>query len=856
MNVMYTVALRQMKSQKRRTVITILGVIVAVAMIAAVSSFGASFMGLFQQVEIAHDGEWHAKISNTSAADREMLARQKEVRDVFVLGVHGNLALSEKKGLYSNATVYSLDEAGMDVMQVRLLEGAYPKAENDALITRAFADAAGLQPGDILETEGGNFRVCGIAGMSPLESQTYGAGETPILLRQTRETREMDGADALLRLRRPDRNMGKWLQEMCDQMPGTQQYSTNSGLLLYMGVSDNVVMVTIWLMVGVILAIIMAAAVTLIYNAFAISVTDRTAQFGLLSSIGATMRQRRKAVLFEALVIAGIAIPFGLLFGYLGIGVTFAIVSRLMSGVLTRGVSADLQLVVEPGAMALSVLLALVTVLISAWIPARRAARISPMEAIRKTQDIKLSGKKLKTSRLTRWLFGFEGELAMKNLKRNKKRYRITTLSLAMSLVLFLSAYSFTQYLSGAYSMASTPAQYNVSLSGQILRSEDEMGMLKSGPVRYAALDRLKKAALEAPYAQSATAYTSFYGENFFIDPAALHPTPQLEKAMEGAAYQVGVSMLAIDDAALKAYAARLGVDAAALMNPEAPGAILVNGGTMLKDNKMYDMTLLEAQAGESITVLHADKTTLRTAGQTFSLLAVTREEPPCRQTLMARPMVQLIVSEQVARALYPDLTPGMEILYTTRQADALADALETVAAEYGTARPSLAESERIALVQADGLLYVNVYNYDQAIRASRDMVTIINIFVYGFITLLSLVAAANIVGTISTSLMLRKREFAMLKSVGMGQRAFDRMIRCESLFYGLKAVIYGLLASTAVIFLIWKANQNSFDVAFRLPWLQMGIGVAAVILLVGLTMAYSIHKIRRDTIIEDLRLE
>ena len=172
-------------------------------------------------------------------------------------------------------------------------------------------------------------------------------------------------------------------------------------------------------MVGVILAIIRAAAVTLIYNAFAISVTDRTAQFGLLSSIGATMRQRRKAVLFEALVIAGIAIPFGLLFGYLGIGVTFSIVSRLMNSMVASNVTADLHLVVEPGAMALAVVLALVTVLLSAWIPARRAARVSPMEAIRKTQDIKLSGKEVKTSRLTRRLFGFVGELALKYLKRN-----------------------------------------------------------------------------------------------------------------------------------------------------------------------------------------------------------------------------------------------------------------------------------------------------------------------------------------------------------------------------------------------------------------------------------------------------
>ena len=855
MNVMNTVALRQMKSQKRRTVITILGVIVAVAMIAAVSSFGASFMGMFQQVVIANDGEWHAKITNTSAADREMLRAQPQVRDAFVLGRHGNWALHEKKGVYSNVSAYSLDESGMDVMQIHLQEGAYPQAENDALISPALAKAASLQPGDILETAGGNYRICGIASMHPLESQTYGAGETPILLRQSAETRDQEGADALLRLYKPDKGLGKWLQSMCDQMPGVQKYSTNTGLLLYMGVSDKTIMVTIWLMVGVILAIIMAAAVTLIYNAFAISVTDRTAQFGLLSSIGATMRQRRKAVLFEALVIAGIAIPFGLLFGYLGIGVTFSIVSRLMNSMVASNVTAELHLVVEPGAMALAVVLALVTVLLSAWIPARRAARVSPMEAIRKTQDIKLSGKKLKTSRLTRHLFGFEGELALKNLKRNKKRYRITTLSLAMSLVLFLSAYSFTQYMTGAYSMASFTANYNVSLSGHILRYGSDSPM-KRGPVRYEALDRLKNAALAAPYADQATAYTRFPGESFFFDPASVQPTAQLEKAMDGNAYPVKVSILAMDNEGLAAYAAQLGVDVAVLLDPDNPGAILLNGGSMLRDSKMYDMTLLDAHAGDGVTVMHTDQKTLQNHGQAFHLAAVTREEPPCQQLLMMSPEARLIVSERVVRALYPELEPWVEVLYTTQQANELAQALESVMAEYATGRRPLEESAYNALQQSDGLIYASVYNYDQTIKANRDMVTIINIFVYGFITLLSLVAAANIVGTISTSLTLRKREFAMLKSVGMGQRAFDKMIRCESVFYGLKAVIWGLIGSVGVIFLIWKASQNSFDVPFRLPWLQMGIGVAAVFILVALTMAYAIHKIRRDTIIEDLRLE
>lgn len=845
MNVMHRVALRQMLSQKRRTAITILGVIVAVAMIAAVSSFSASFMALFQRISIANDGEWHAKIYNTTAEDRALIAAQPEVQAVFVVGRLGNAPLLERQGFYSNAEIYSLDAAGMDAMQIQLLQGEMPGAENDALITESFASVAGMQPGDILETEQGNYRVCGIASMGPLENNAYGAGETPILLRQSDATRD-EATEAWVRLRHPDRSIDSWVQALCEEILGDQNFSMNTELLMYMGISNKSIMMTIWLMAGIVLLIIMAAAVTLIYNAFAISVTDRTAQFGLLSSIGATMRQRRKAVLFEALVIAAVAIPLGLVFGYLGIGITFSVVSGLLNHTMTAGTAyMELKLVVEPGALALAVGLALIMVLLSAWIPSRRAARVSPMEAIRKTQDIKLNGRKVKTSRLTRLLFGFEGELAMKNLKRNKKRYRITTLSLAMSLVLFLSAYSFTQYMTGSYGLAQTEVDYNVSLDAHLIR--DGQGE----PVDYTTLDALQNEALAVPYADQATVYTTFAGTDFCVAPGSVQPTAALDALMAKEEYRIGVNIRAMDDEALAVYAQAVGADLDALMDPEHPGAILVNSLRLLKNQKIQTVPLLTIAQGDTLHVLQDDA-----EDQAFRLAAVTADYPPSQDSLLISPRVTLIVSQRVLRTLYPGLSPYLSIFYTTSQANQLTQALEGVLALHATTRTVLDAEEYNQRMAEDTLVYGSVYNYDKVMQSSRDTLTIINIFVYGFITLLSMVAAANIVGTISTSLMLRKREFAMLKSVGMGQRAFKRMIRCESIFYGLKAIALGLAGSIGVIYLIWRATQTSFSMAFQLPLPQMGIGVAGIFALVAATMAYSTHKLRRDTILEDLRLE
>lgn len=858
MHVMCSLAWRQMRQQKRRTVITILGVIVAVAMIAAVSSFAATFTDLFVREKIAMDGDWHARISGTTAADREKIAADPRVRSVFVMGQHGVYSLPQRMGRIGQARIISLDAAGLDAMQVRLLSGAYPQQTGELLISDSFAKGAGLKTGDaltLLDETGAEtrFTICGTASMTPLE--TVAAGEGCALIAQPEETR-LETGDAIIRLYKPDRGIYDWLQALCEGLPGEQRYDTHTSLLIYQGVSSNdTILATIYAMEAIIMVIILAAAVSLIYNAFAISVTDRAAQFGMLSSIGATMRQRRRAVLFEALTIALIAIPFGLVFGYLGIGITFAVVNSLMTELVTGSSSAALQLVVSPGAVALSVGLALITVLISAWIPARRAARVSPMEAIRKTQDIKLSGKEVKTSRLTRRLFGFEGELALKNLKRNKKRYRVTTFSLAMSLILFLSAYSFTHYMTASYTTAVEEQESNLHLSVY------PFDMPAQGDFPYGVLDALEERALAVPQAQQAAAYT-FYNRGFSAVLAQRERYTAQLQALLGEEEALAASVIAMDDDSLAALAQALGASLEELKDPQAPAAILVNGGTLYHDQRFDSLTLLDVRPGDQITLSgthyagqNRDKTT---RDYSLRVAAVTAERPFGLSGTLLSPEALIILSETAARALLPQTKPRLEVLIQAEN-DALGEeelqALKDEFFPWGRGR-ALTDEEVDRLIQEGGYLQISLQNYASARRAAHQLTAIINIFIYGFITLLSLVGAANIVGTISTSLLLRKREFAMVKSVGMGNRAFDRMIRCESVFYGLKAVAWGLAGSVVAVFLMWKAVGQSFSLPFQLPWVQMLIGVAAVFLLVALTMAYSVHKIRNDSIVEDLRLE
>ena len=871
MNVMYSLTWRQMKLQRRRTVITILGVIVSVAMIAAVSSFAATFMDVFQRVEMESSGAWHALIENAGPEGQKLLAAEPEVEDLFTIFQSDREMLTTKMGRYTALEGLSLNETGRRVMNVTLVSGSYPEKEGEAAIDAAFFQGAGFQLGDTFRTldasgEEKTYTITGAARMNTLMGYESGVGYA--LLPWAEENAMQENAAVYLRVKHPGGDMRSWLQALCERIPGQQDYMLHTALLAYMGIFPNDVLSrALYSMEAIIMIIILLAAVSLIYNAFAISVTDRSAQFGMLSSVGATPKQRRRAVLFEAMAIVCIAIPFGLFFGYLGIGITFRIVSHLIQELASQSTQAQLRLVVRPTAVALSVGLALITVLISAWIPARRASRVSPMEAIRQSQDFRLTGKNVKTSPLTRIFFGFEGEMAAKNLKRNRKRYRITTLSLAMSLILFLSACSFTRYMTASFGMVQDTDDYNLEFYTHIWE------MPRSGVMNYQTLDQIEQKALSVSCVDTAVSYThpsGGFSASLPEEAAAEYPyTRQMLEWWEkerGGRIDLPLVFLAMDADSLTQYAQRIGADADALMNPDRPAAILINGGNLYQNSRFTPFTVLDIQKGDALAArlayspldeeMEADSSKESSQMVSFFLAGVTQQYPMGQTDRIAQPVLTLIVSQATFRALCPAVQADLQILFQSAVPDQAEEALQAIRDEYSTRGVGMEQGEIDAMVEEGAYLWVNLQNYESQRRTAQRLVTIVNIFVYGFITLLSLVGAANIVGTISTSLMLRKREFAMVKSVGMGPKQFDRMIRCESIFYGIKAVALGLVGSVIAISFMWNAMRNEFSLPFTLPWPQIALGIAAIFLLVAVTMAYSIHKIRRNSIVEDLRLE
>ena len=165
----------------------------------------------------------------------------------------------------------------------------------------------------------------------------------------------------------------------------------------------------------------------------------------------------------------------------------------------------------------------------------------------------------------------------------------------------------------------------------------------------------------------------------------------------------------------------------------------------------------------------------------------------------------------------------------------------------------SLLQDELVTFQEATSTRYY-VNNIIEEQRSRHQMQMIMEVFIYGFIVLITAISIANILNTISTSIALRQREFAMLRSMGMTQKGFNKMINLESVFYGIKSLAYGLPLSLGIMVLLYKQLRGRFEFSFFIPVKGIVIVIIAVFVVVGTAMFYSGAKVKKQNIIDGLK--
>lgn len=838
MNIINKLTLRHLKENKKRTVVTIIGIIISVAMITATCVSVTSLIHVFAQSEAYTGGNWHIELENADAGQIEKLEQNEDLQYVGVCKTLelGNQAAvrvdSGKKASVSVGDILAGNRDYFSAMFTASYQGKLPANENEIVVTREFLDKNGLswQIGDTVRVELGRRVVKDTTGALQQITGSYAVGETfesggpasytlvgiaeksnfpsgsAVLFRGLSEA-EQSGGEVYLTAKTLDRGTLDILKNALTKAGIAPDYNLHVELFRYnyIVLESDATMITLLSFSSVIMIIIMIASVMLIYNAFGISVSERARYLGMLASVGATKAQKRRSVYFEGAVLGAFGIPLGFLAGIGGMAVTFRVLDPVFAKSGLNYENTSFTLSFPWWIIPVIALLSIITIAISAYIPARRASRTTPIDALRQNNDVRVKAKKLHAPVLIRKIFGYEGELAYKNMKRNGRKSRVITVSLALSIVLFLSVYSFCDMFSEATRL-STDNPYQVYA---YVNTQDKDRFQKEAE----ALGNFDKMySVNATYGMGLTTAK----DNF------VNGYDRMFSSEEGG---FPLYLCYVDDNDFNAMCEENGI------NPKP----FYKGSSMVVMNCMEHTSSAAKIFSDSIigtTFSSTKDANDPLTGYTVGALV------PYRGTSYVYNLAAPVYVMAFAPVSAANLTGVYMIGFETTQHEAFSEDVQDIL-ENGNYADS------------------GVMDMVSSIEMMNSTTLIMQVFLYGFITLMALISVANIFNTVSTSIDLRRKEFAMLKSVGVTPKGFIRMLRFESLFYGLKALVFGLpLGLLCSYFMQRILVAGSFDIAFYPDW-RVYLGVTlAIFFIVGMSMWYATSKVKKDTIVETLKTE
>lgn len=848
MSILNRLTIKNLRLNKKRTIVTIIGIILSTALMVGIGLLFSSFQDLMIRDTIGYSGKYEAKYNDVD------LIKLNDIKNknftYFYEKPIGFSKIESSNEYKPYMYITSVNREYFD--ELKLIEGDIPKNENEIVISNHVITNGGLDykvgdivtftygsrnidgnitlanselvDGEFLTNEGTHtYKIVGIVDRSNFESYSA-SGYTAF----TVDVNSDNGNVNLYVMFNKNKNIIKQSEELAKELNYNGDINYNSTLLALYGESTyGNIMSSMGGMMIIMLSLVSIGCIIVIYNSFAISVMERKKEFGLLSSIGATKKQIKKSVFYEALVVGVIGIVFGILGAYIGIGTVILIINNLISDMLEY----KLYLVTNYLFIIIPVIFMIIVIGVSAFIPSRRASKVSPIEAIRQNDDIKINKKKIRTSKLVLKLFGIEGEIALKNIKRNKKKYRVTIVSLFISIVLFISFSSYMNYTLNTASsvMGEVPYDYRISYFGDDNNKEalDKINeIVKSSDVKEYVSYSVGNLSIIGNYTYS-DEYLDFYKSAYGDDGI---------KALNNLKYQ-NIYILVLDDNSYNKYKKLIGLD------KDKDSAILLNRfkGVSYGNNKRVNYDIPVINSGDiNIKICNFDDDeenvdTTKYCNKNINNIFVTNKSFDLIEEFSYMDDFKLIVNKKLYDSILDggtDFTQFNIISDNTNNIDKLTKELD----KYNN---------------------VNYMNIKESMKQTNNLILVVKILMYGFISLVTLIGVTSVFNTISTSMALRKREFAVLRSIGLTRGGFNKMLFFESLFFGMKSLIFALPVSIGVTILIHYSLADMVSIStIIIPWKAIIISIVSVFIIVLLTMMYSSSKIKKHNIIEQIREE
>ena len=848
MSVLNRLTIKNLRLNKKRTIVTIIGIILSTALMVGIGLLFSSFQDLMIRDTIGYNGKYEA---NYSDVDLDKLNNIKNKNFTYFYEKPIGFSKIESSNEYK-PYMYITSVNKEYFNELKLVDGSFPKNENEIVISNHVITNGGLnyKVGDIVTFTYGSrnidgditlanselvdgedltnegtytYKIVGIVDRSNFES--YSASGYTVF---TLDVNSDKGNVNLYVMFNKNKKIIKQSEELAKELNYNGDINYNSTLLALYGESTyGNVMSSMGGMMIIMLSLVSIGCIIVIYNSFAISVMERKKEFGLLSSIGATKRQLSHTVFFEAVVVGVIGIILGILGAYIGIGCVILIINNLISDMLEY----KLHLVTNPLFIIIPVIFMIIVIGVSAFIPSRRASRVSPIEAIRQNDDIKINKKKIRTSKLALKLFGIEGEIALKNIKRNKKKYRVTIVSLFISIVLFISFSSYMNYTLNTASsvMGEVPYDYQISYFGDDPNNDKEAldkinEIVKNSDVKEYVSYSVSNLSIIGNYTYS-DEYLDFYKSAYGDDGI---------KALNNLKYQY-ISIYILDDNSYNKYKKLIGLD--------KDSVILLNKfkGVSYGNNKRVNYNIPVINNGNiNIKICNFDDNdedvdTTKYCNKNIDNIFVTNKSFDLIEEFSYMDDFKLIVNKKLYDSISDSSTHYTQfniISDNTNNIDKLTKDLD----KYSN---------------------VNYTNIKEAMKQANNLILVVKILMYGFISLVTLIGVTSVFNTISTSMALRKREFAVLRSIGLTNRGFNKILFFESLFFGMKSLIFAIPVSIGITVLIHYALADMVSIStIIIPWKYIIISIVSVFVIVLLTMMYSTSKIKKHNIIEQIREE
>ena len=848
MSILNDLTIKNLKLNKKRTIVTIVGIILSTALMVGIGLLFSSFQDYMIRETISYNGKYEAEYGDVSLDKLNSI--DKKDFSYFYQKAIGFSKFDSANEYKPYLYISSVNKEYFN--ELHLISGRFAENDSELVISNHINTNGGAsyKIGDIITLKYGE-RV--VEGINTLANNEYYEEETLNIVGEktytivgiversnfedysasgystfTLDMNDKEGIVNVFVMFNNKKKIIKQSEDLAKKLGYDNAISYNSTLLALYGESTyGNIMKSMITMIVIMLSLVSIGCIVVIYNSFAISVMERKKEFGLLSSIGATKKQLSYTVFFEALIEGIIGIILGICGAYIGIGIVILIINNLIGDILVL----KLNLVTNIVFIIIPVIFMILVIFISALVPSRRAAKVSPIEAIRQNDDIKINKKKIKTGKLVNKLFGIEGEIALKNIKRNKKKYRVTIVSLFISIVLFISFSSYMNYTIDTASsvMGEVPYDYQISYFGDDPNNDKEAldkinEIVKSSDVKEYVSYSVSNLSIIGNYTYS-DEYLDFYKSAYGDDGI---------KALTNLKYQY-ISIYILDDISYNKYKELIGLD--------KDSVILLNKfkGVSYGNNKRVNYDIPVINNGDiNIKICNFDDNdedvdTTKYCNKKIDNIFITNKSFDLIEEFSYMSDFKLIVNKE----LYDNISDS-GTHYT--QFNIISDNTDNI------------DKLTKELDKYDNVNYTNV---KESMKQANNMILVIKILMYGFIGLVTLIGVTSVFNTISTSMALRKREFAVLRSIGLTRKGFNKILFFESLFFGLKSLIYAIPVSLGVTIIIHYALADMMSInSIVIPWKAIIISIVSVFVIVLLTMMYSTSKIKKHNIIEQIREE